>query len=75
MTRRHSFRDSSDVDPKLPIRSIDYTALTEPGARFDDPAPPVGVLSVQLAFRVERDEVDSCAATQMASRWEIHAEI
>jgi lactoylglutathione lyase len=90
------------MDPKLPIRRIDYTvifarqmaamrefygttlgfplhkelsprwvefrigpnvlALAEPGARFDDPPPPVGVLSLQLAFRVERDEVDGCAA-------------
>jgi catechol 2,3-dioxygenase-like lactoylglutathione lyase family enzyme len=90
------------VDPKLPIRSIDYTviyarrmqamrdfyggtlgfelhrelgprwveyrvganllALTEHGGRFDDPAPPVGALSLQLAFRVAPAEVDSCAA-------------
>lgn len=91
------------MDPKLPIRSIDYTvifarrmaamrefygstlgfplhrelgpkwveyrvgsnllALTEHGALFDDPAPPVGVLSLQLAFRVSPSEVASCAAT------------
>ena len=90
------------MDPKLPIRSIDYTvifarqmavmrefygttlgfplhrelgskwvefrvganvlALTEHGGRFSDPAPPVGVLSVQLAFRVAPGEVASCAA-------------
>jgi catechol 2,3-dioxygenase-like lactoylglutathione lyase family enzyme len=37
-------------------------ALAEPGARFDDPSPPVGVLSLQLALRVERDEVNGCAA-------------
>jgi len=90
------------VDPKLPIRSIDYTiifarqmsamrefygatlgfplhrelgkkwfefrvgsnllALSEPGLIFDDPLPPVGVLSLQLAFRVTPGEVASCAA-------------
>ena len=37
-------------------------ALAEPGSRFADPPPPVGVLTVQLAFRVGRDEVDTCAA-------------
>ncbi len=91
------------MDPKLPIRSLDYTvifarqmakmrefygatmgfplhrelsprwvefrigsnilALTERGGRFDDPAPPVGALSLQLAFRVAPQEVDLCAAT------------
>ena len=91
------------MDPKLPIRGIDYTvifarqmaamrefygttlgfplhrelgpkwvefrvganvlALTERGGRFSDPAPPVGVLSVQLVFRVRPGEVASCAAT------------
>lgn len=90
------------MDPKLPIRSLDYTiifarqmpamrefygstlgfplhrelgphwiefrvgsnllALTERGGLFDDPAPPVGVLSLQLAFRVAPAEVASCAA-------------
>jgi catechol 2,3-dioxygenase-like lactoylglutathione lyase family enzyme len=90
------------VDPKLPIRGIDYTvifarqmaamrefygttlgfplhrelspqwvefrvgsnllALTERGGRFDDPAPPVGSLSLQLAFRVAPAEVAGCAA-------------
>jgi lactoylglutathione lyase len=90
------------MDPKLPIRSIDYTvifarqmtamrefydttlgfslhkelgpkwvefrvgsnvlALTERGPVFNDPAPSVGVLSVQLAFRVAPGEVASCAA-------------
>lgn len=89
------------MDPKLPIRSIDYTvifarqmsvmrefyattlgfplhrelspkwvefrvgsnvlALAERGGRFSDPAPPVGVLSLQLAFRVAPAEVASCA--------------
>jgi catechol 2,3-dioxygenase-like lactoylglutathione lyase family enzyme len=38
-------------------------ALTEHGGRFDDPAPPVGALSLQLAFRVAPQEVDLCAAT------------
>lgn len=91
------------MDPKLPIRSLDYTvifarqmpamrefygsvlafplhrqlgskwfeyrvgsnilALAEPGGRFDDPTPPVGVLSLQLAFRVAPGEVATCAST------------
>src|SRR5512137_347393 len=91
------------MEPKLPIRSLDYTvlfarqmplmrefygavlgfplhkelgpqwveyrvgsnllALTERGLVFDDPAPPVGVLSVQLAFRVAPGEVSACAST------------
>jgi lactoylglutathione lyase len=91
------------MDPKLPIRSLDYTvifarqmpamrefyrtvlgfplhrelgskwfeyrvgsnilALTERGVLFDDPAPPVGVLSLQLAFRVTPSEVATCAST------------
>lgn len=37
-------------------------ALAERGGRFNDPAPPVGVLSVQLAFRVAPGEVAQCAA-------------
>jgi lactoylglutathione lyase len=37
-------------------------ALAERGGRFNDPAPPVGVLSLQLAFRVAPGEVASCAA-------------
>jgi lactoylglutathione lyase len=36
-------------------------ALTRRGVLFDDPPPPEGALSLQLAFRVERDEVDMCA--------------
>lgn len=91
------------MDPKLPIRSLDYTvifarqmsamrefygatlgfplhkelgaqwveyrvgsnilALTERGLVFNDPAPPIGVLSLQLAFRVAPNEVAACAAT------------
>ena len=90
------------MDPKLPIRSIDYTviyvrqmavmrefysqtlgfalhrelsprwveyrvganllALAEGGGRFKDPLPPVGTLSLQLAFRVTPSEVAGCAA-------------
>ena len=90
------------MDPKLPIRSLDYTvifarqmaamrefygstlgfplhkvlgpqwvefrvgsnllALTERGLVFDDPAPPIGVLSLQLAFRVAPGEVARCAS-------------
>ena len=37
-------------------------ALTQRGALFEDPSPPVGVLSLQLAFRVAPSEVASCAA-------------
>ena len=37
-------------------------ALTERGLVFDDPSPPVGVLSLQLAFHVAPAEVASCAA-------------
>jgi lactoylglutathione lyase len=91
------------LDPKLPIRSLDYTvifarqmpamrefygtvlgfplhrqlgskwleyrvgsnilALAERGGRFDDPSLPVGVLSLQLAFRVAPGEVATCADT------------
>ena len=91
------------MDPKIPIRSLDYTvifsrqmsamrdfygttlgfplhrelsphwvefrigssllALTERGGLFDDPAPPIGVLSLQLAFRVAPGEVATCAST------------
>ena len=38
-------------------------AIAEPGGLFDDPVPPVGVLSLQLAFRVAPAEVELCAAT------------
>ena len=91
------------MDPKLPIRSLDYTvifarrlpamrefyekilrfplhrelgdkwieyrvgsnilALTERGLLFDDPSPPAGALSLQLAFRVAPGEVAACAGT------------
>lgn len=34
--------------------------LTERGMLFDDPPPPDGALSLQLAFRVTRSEVDEC---------------
>lgn len=37
-------------------------ALTERGMMFKDPAPPIGDLSLQLAFRVTPGEVDSCAS-------------
>lgn len=36
-------------------------ALAEHGRRFKDPAPPPGVLSLQLAFRVPPKIVDACA--------------
>lgn len=91
------------MDPKLPIRSIDYTvifarqfaemrefyestmgfalhrelsprwvefrvgsnilALAEPSPPLHDPLPPAGTMSLQLAFRVAPQEVDSCAVT------------
>ena len=38
-------------------------ALTERGVVFDDPSPPIGVLSLQLAFRVAPSEVATCANT------------
>ncbi|MBI3367838.1 MAG: VOC family protein [Burkholderiales bacterium] len=37
-------------------------ALRGRGPMFDDPLPPVGVLSLQLAFRVAPGEVAGCAA-------------
>lgn len=37
-------------------------ALTTHGERFDDPPPPPGALSVQLAFRVPPQMVAACAA-------------
>lgn len=46
-------------------------ALTERGLIFNDPAPPVGVLSLQLAFRVAPGEVASCAAALRARGVEI----
>jgi lactoylglutathione lyase len=36
-------------------------ALRGRSAVFDDPLPPIGVLSLQLAFRVAPGEVASCA--------------
>ena len=36
-------------------------ALTQRGLVFDDPAPPSGALSLQLAFRVAPSEVYACA--------------
>lgn len=36
-------------------------ALTERGFVFSDDATPKGALSLQLAFRVTRSEVDACA--------------
>ena len=44
-------------------------ALTERGARFDDPSPPIGVLSLQLAFRVAPGEVASCATSEGTRRY------
>jgi lactoylglutathione lyase len=101
--RSDRIQENLKVDPKLPIRNLDYTvifarnmsamrefygttlgfpqhkalgsqwieyriganilALTERGVLFDDPAPPVGALSLQLAFRVAPSEVATCATT------------
>ena len=38
-------------------------ALTERGVIFEDPSPPIGVLSLQLAFRVAPSGVAACAST------------
>ncbi|MFT4194173.1 VOC family protein [Ottowia sp.] len=38
-------------------------ALASSGGRFNDPAPPIGALSLQLAFRVAPHEVSLCAET------------
>jgi catechol 2,3-dioxygenase-like lactoylglutathione lyase family enzyme len=46
-------------------------ALTERGMMWDDPAPPAGALSLQLAFRVAPAEVDACAAALEAKGVEI----
>ncbi|PZS34725.1 MAG: glyoxalase/bleomycin resistance/dioxygenase family protein [Pseudonocardiales bacterium] len=35
--------------------------LTQRGMMWDDPPPPNGALSLQLAFRVAPNEVDECA--------------
>ena len=46
-------------------------ALTERGLMFNDPAPPQGALSVQLAFRVAPQEVYSCAEALARRKVEI----
>lgn len=61
------------VHRELSIRWIEFRigsailALAEPGGRFNDAAPPLGALSVQVAFRVAPSEVALCAQT-LASR-------
>ena len=52
-----------DVHPSWVEYRIGGTllALTERGLVFNDPETPKGALSLQLAFRVTRAEVDSCA--------------
>ena len=42
-------------------------ALTERGLIFNDPAPPAGALSLQVAFRVAPSDVDRCAAELVAA--------
>jgi catechol 2,3-dioxygenase-like lactoylglutathione lyase family enzyme len=37
-------------------------ALAKPGLIVKDPVPAAGTASMQLAFRVRRDEVDACEA-------------
>ena len=37
-------------------------ALTGRGGHFDDPSPPAGAASLQLAFRVAPGEVATCAS-------------
>ncbi|HEY3147398.1 MAG TPA: VOC family protein [Dongiaceae bacterium] len=52
-----------DVHPSWVEYRIGGTllALTERGLVFSDPETPKGALSLQLAFRVTRAEVDACA--------------
>jgi lactoylglutathione lyase len=42
-------------------------ALSEPGLIVADRPPPVGSASLQLAFRVRREEVDACEAALRAA--------
>jgi catechol 2,3-dioxygenase-like lactoylglutathione lyase family enzyme len=49
-------------------------ALTKRGTLFDDPSPPAGALSLQLAFRVAPAEVDSCAEALRAAGVRIERE-
>ena len=49
-------------------------ALTERGFIFDDSATPLGALSLQLAFRVTRAEVDACAEAFRKARIRIVGE-
>ena len=54
-----------DVHPSWVEYRIGGTllALTERGFVFNDEATPMGALSLQLAFRVTRAEVDACAVS------------
>lgn len=54
-----------DVHPSWVEYRIGGTllALTERGFIFNDEATPRGALSLQLAFRVTRAEVDACAVS------------
>jgi lactoylglutathione lyase len=49
-------------------------ALTQRGGLFDDPPPPSGALSLQLAFRVAPREVDACAEALRAAGVHIEKE-
>jgi lactoylglutathione lyase len=62
-----------EVERTVGDRWIEYRvghvilALTVRGLLFDDPSPPTGALSLQLAFRVSIPEVDTCAAALKAA--------
>ena len=57
------FQIYRDVNPAWVEYRVGGTllALTERGLVFNDAPTPEGALSLQLAFRVTRDEVDACA--------------
>ena len=55
---RHRERGHQWIEYRI---GANLLALTGRGLVCDDPAPPVGVLSLQLAFRVTPSEVETCA--------------
>ncbi|UYN93123.1 MAG: VOC family protein [Enhydrobacter sp.] len=72
MTAMRDFYENVMEFPLLRVLSerwIEYRigtttlALAVSAPRFDDPSPPPGALSVQLAFRVPPPVVAECAAT------------
>lgn len=64
-----AFTVHRELDPTWTEYRVGGTvlALTQPGGLFDDPPPPDGALSVQLAFRVPPGAVDDCAAALVAA--------